>query len=175
MTGPGGEEFEAFARDHIPALLRFGHLLTGDRASAEDLVQTSLARTALRWHRLREPAAAPAYVRRAMVRHHANLVHRLLSRERVVAEPPDRLAAGGYAEVDERDAMWRALARIGPRQRAVLVLRYYEQLSEAETAAALGITTGTVKSQTARGLTRLRHVLAEPDPETHPEEAAWTP
>lgn len=150
------EGFEAFATAHLPSLLRFGHLLTGDVATAEDLVQTALARTSLRWDRLRDHAAAPAYVRQAMVRQHSNLVARLLSRERVVAAPPERAVDGPYGEVDERDAMWTALALLGPRQRAVLVLRYYEQLSEAEIAEVLGVSVGTVKSQASRGLVRLR-------------------
>ncbi|MCU1592318.1 MAG: hypothetical protein JWP11_3574 [Frankiales bacterium] len=154
------DDFSAFVTAQLPGLLRFGHLLTGDPTSAEDLVQTALARTHLRWKQLREPAAATAYVRTAMVRQQSNLRSRLLSRERSVATVPEQSdGAAPYADLDERDAMWSALSRLGPRQRAVLVLRYYERLSEAEIAAVLGCSPGTVKSQSAKGLARLRDVL----------------
>jgi RNA polymerase sigma-70 factor (sigma-E family) len=154
------DDFSAFVAAELPGLLRFGHLLTGSPAAAEDLVQTALARTHLHWSRLREPAAAAAYVRTAMARHHSNLRSRLLSREHVVAVVPELAGSTAvYDDVDERDAMWSALARLGARQRAVLVLRYYERLSEAEIAAVLRCSTGTVKSQSSKGLARLRAVL----------------
>jgi RNA polymerase sigma-70 factor (sigma-E family) len=155
------DDFAAFASAELPRLLRFGHLLTGDRAAAEDLVQTALARVHLQWDRLRDRAAAPAYVRQAMVRQQSNRWSRLLSREHVVADVPERSdSAAPYDDVDERDAMWAALARLAPRQRAVLVLRYYEQLSEAEIANVLGCSAGTVKSQASKGLARLRADLS---------------
>lgn len=157
------EDFSAFAAAQLPGLLRFGHLLTGDAAAAEDLVQTALARTHLRWSQLREPAAATAYVRTAMARQQSNLLTRLLSRERPVASLPDRaVVTTPYDDLDERDAMWSALARLGPRQRAVLVLRFYERLSEAEIAAVLQCSPGTVKSQSSKALIRLR-ALVEAD------------
>jgi RNA polymerase sigma-70 factor (sigma-E family) len=154
------DDFTAFVTAQLPGLLRFGHLLTGDPAAAEDLVQSALAKTHLRWSQLREPAAATAYVRTAIARQQSNVRTRLLARERVVAEVPDRLSsAAAYDEVDERDAMWSALAQLGPRQRAVLVLRYYERLSEREIAEVLRCSTGTVKSQCSKGLARLRAQL----------------
>jgi RNA polymerase sigma-70 factor (sigma-E family) len=154
------DDFTAFVTAQLPGLLRFGHLLTGDPAAAEDLVQSALAKTHLRWSQLREPAAATAYVRTAMARQHSNVRSRLMARERVVADVPDQLSeAAAYDEVDERDAMWSALARLGPRQRAVLVLRYYERLSEREIAEVLRCSTGTVKSQCSKGLARLRAQL----------------
>jgi RNA polymerase sigma-70 factor (sigma-E family) len=154
------EDFTAFVSAQLPGLLRFGHLLTGDAAAAEDLVQTALARTHLRWSELREPAAATAYVRTAMARHQSNLRSRLLNRERTVASLPDATTVDTpFDDLAERDAMWSALARLGPRQRAVLVLRYYERLSEAEIAATLRCSRGTVKSQAAKGLARLRELL----------------
>jgi RNA polymerase sigma-70 factor (sigma-E family) len=154
------DEFSAFVVAQLPGLLRFGHLLTGDPAAAEDLVQTALARTHLRWSQLREPAAASAYVRTAMVRQQSNLRSRLHARERVVPTVPERPdPRAPYDAVDERDAMWSALARLGPRQRAVLVLRYYERLSEAEIATVLRCSAGTVKSQSSKALARLRTLL----------------
>jgi RNA polymerase sigma factor (sigma-70 family) len=104
-----------------------------------------------------------------MVRQQSNRWTRLLSRESVVAAVPDRLDdRSAYDGFDERDAMWRALAALGPRQRAVLVLRYYEQLSEAEIAAVLGCSAGTVKSQAAKGLARLRTQLSAQRTEVAP-------
>ncbi|MCA1713324.1 MAG: SigE family RNA polymerase sigma factor [Actinobacteria bacterium] len=164
-----GDDFAAFAAAEFPRLLRFGHLLSGDRTAAEDLVQTALARTHLHWPQLRDRGAAPAYVRQAMVRQQANRWNRLLSRERTVAHVPERVdPASAYDGVDDRDAMWAALARLAPRQRAVLVLRYYEQLSEAEIAGVLGCSTGTVKSQASKGLARLRVQLTPERTEVAP-------
>ena len=157
--------FSAFVAAELPRLLRFGHLLTGNPTAAEDLVQTALARTHLRWSQLRDPAAAASYVRTAMARQQSNLRTRLLAREHVVAQVPDRgQERTPYDDLDERDAMWSALAELAPRQRAVLVLRYYERLSEAEIADVLRCSRGTVKSQSAKALARLRAVL-EPEPE----------
>jgi RNA polymerase sigma-70 factor (sigma-E family) len=154
------DDFSAFVTAQLPGLLRFGHLLTGNPAGAEDLVQSALARTHLRWSQLREPAAASAYVRTAMIRQNSNLRSRLHARELVVATVPEHAdARTPYDELAEREAMWSALSRLGPRQRSVLVLRYYERLSEAEIAAVLRCSTGTVKSQCSKALARLRAVI----------------
>ena len=167
--GVADDEFSAFVTAQLPGLLRFGHLLTGEPSAAEDLVQTALARTHLRWTSIREPAAAAAYVRTAMVRQQSTLRARLLSRERPVGEVPARPdEVAPYAAVDERDAMWSALARLAPRQRAVVVLRYYEQLSEAEIASVLRCSPGTVKSQSAKALVRLRTLLDAEHTEVQP-------
>jgi len=153
--------FDAFVVSRYPALVRFGYVLTGNRASAEDLVQTALFQTFVRWERLANPSDLTAYVRRAMVNAHITWTRRLSSHEALFAEPPE----GESDEVDdlERLHMWRHLATLPPRMRAVLVLRFYEDLSEAETARVLGCSTGTVKSQTSRGLARLGSALAEPE------------
>jgi RNA polymerase sigma-70 factor (sigma-E family) len=143
-------ELEQFAREHSAALLRFGLALAGNRHDAEDLVQTALMRTALRWRSVRDPAP---YVRRAMVRLHLNWRTRL--RARLSAEPmPD--PAAPPVDSDTRLVVWQALSGLPPRQRAVLVLRYYEDLGEAEIATILGISRGTVKSTSARALAKLR-------------------
>jgi RNA polymerase sigma-70 factor (sigma-E family) len=143
-------ELEQFAREHGAALLRFGVLLTGNRHDAEDLVQTALMRTALRWRSVQDPGP---YVRRAMVRLHINWRTRL--RARLSGEPlPEQ--ASPAVDSDTRLVVWQALSGLPPRQRAVLVLRYYEDLPEAEIAAVLGISRGTVKSTTARALARMR-------------------
>ncbi len=158
------EPFGAFVAARMGALLSFAHVLTGDRAEAEDVVQTALARTALAWRRVERKDDPEGYVRRAVLRTYLNSRRGRRAHELPVADVPDVAAAAplpgrdnaAEAAVDERDAMWRALARLAPGQRAVLVLRYYEHLSEAEIAAALGCSTGTVKSQAAKGLARLR-------------------
>jgi RNA polymerase sigma-70 factor (sigma-E family) len=158
-----GEGFEEFATAAWPGLLRYGHLLTGDRASAEDLVQTALLRTALRWGSIRSDDPT-AYVKTAMARLQVNRATRLLRRERVVDVVPERPAAGdAVAQVDERSAMWQALATLPRRQRAVLVLRYYEQLSEREIAEVLGVSPGTVKSTASKALASLRSRVDVPD------------
>jgi RNA polymerase sigma-70 factor (sigma-E family) len=149
--------FRGFAAARLPALLRFGHLLTGDPRSAEDLVQSALARTALSWPRVRRQDDPEGYVRRTMLNLQANVRRGRPWREAPTADPPDvvepRSAQDDY---DDRDRMWQALATLPPRQRAVLVLRYYSELSEAEIAETLGCSPGTVKSQAAKALAKLR-------------------
>ena len=160
---PDGE-FDAFVTARMGALLTYAHLLTGDRHAAEDVVQTALARTALAWRGVRDRSNPEGYVRRAIVTTHLNTWRSLgRRRERVVADPPEGVAPvhDETAGWDERDAMWRALAELPPRQRAVLVLRYYEGLSEAEIADTLGCASGTVKSQAAKALARLRQHLTD--------------
>jgi RNA polymerase sigma-70 factor (sigma-E family) len=158
-------DFTAFVANRSTALLSFAHVLTGDRHDAEDVVQTALAATALGWHRVRSRDNPEGYVRRAIVTTHLNRQRRRPWRERPsadVPEPPAPPALGD--DLDERDAMWRVLATLPARQRAVLVLRYYEDLSEADIADVLGCSRGTVKSQAAKALDRLRQSFT-------PEEA----
>jgi RNA polymerase sigma-70 factor (sigma-E family) len=159
-------DFAAFVANRSAALLSFAHVLTGDRHDAEDVVQTALAATALGWHRVRRRDNPEGYVRRAIVTTHLNRLRRRPWRERPTGElpePADPHTVGGDG-LDERDAMWRVLATLPARQRAVLVLRYYEDLSEADIADVLGCSRGTVKSQAAKALDRLRRSLT-------PEEA----
>jgi RNA polymerase sigma-70 factor (sigma-E family) len=154
------EEFAEFVAVALPGLLRFGHVLTGNAAAAEDLVQTALGRSLRAW-RLRRIEDPRAFVRKVMVNSYASWHRRHGGREWAVADPArGSVTAEDHAcRVDDRDAMWRALRELPPRQRAVIVLRYYEDLTEAEIAAVMGVTTGTVKSQAARALRRLGDVL----------------
>jgi RNA polymerase sigma-70 factor (sigma-E family) len=146
------EAFDAFARARMGALLRFGHVLTGDREQAADLVQEALVRTALAWPRVVSKDDPEGYVRRTMVNRHISL-WRVRRREVLVADPSDR----GYSPADGHDAdLWNALAQLPNRQRAVLVLRYYEDLTEAQTASVMGCSVGTVKSQTSKALAKMR-------------------
>lgn len=149
------DAFDAFARGRMRELLRFAHVLTGDPHRAADLVQDALERTLMSWDRVVRKDDPEAYVRRAIVNRSVSIWRRT-RRERLVAESPDRAYDVKPGHDDE---LWGALATLPPRQRAVLVLRYYEDLSEADTAAALGCSVGTVKSQTSKGLARLRTTM----------------
>ena len=154
------DEFAEFVAGALPRLLRFGHVLTGNPAAAEDLVQTALGRSLRAWrlHRIDDPQA---FVRKVMVNSYASWYRRQGSREIVTADLPSRDSTDdSSARLDDRDAVWRALLGLPPRQRAVVVLRYYEDLSELEIAAVMGTTAGTVKSQSARALRRLAEILA---------------
>jgi RNA polymerase sigma-70 factor (sigma-E family) len=156
--------FDEFVSLRSPRLLRSAYLLTGDRAEAEDLLQVALVRTARRWETAREAPAA--YAHRVLL----NLVrdrHRRRGR-RVIEEPlgEDVLlgAAGDHVEAAvERDALIGALRQLPARQREVLVLRFYADLSVEETAAAIGASAGSVKTHTSRGLATLRAVLTAID------------
>ena len=149
------QEFADLVTERMPALLRYAHLLTGNRARAEDLVQSAFA-AAYRHRGRLDPATAEAYVRKAVLNGHLSWWRRGRVRERVTDRPPDRPVSDTAAAVGERDAMWAALATLPSRQRAVLVLRYYEDLSEAEIARVLDVSPGTVKSQAAKALASLR-------------------
>ncbi|WP_091771698.1 SigE family RNA polymerase sigma factor [Blastococcus aurantiacus] len=149
--------FADFVGQWSPALLRVAFLLTGDRGMAEDLLQTALLKTSRRWSRIADHDAAYPYVRRVLVTTYASWRRR----HRVSEVLTDRLPE--QATADDVTAPGRAVAALDglpPRMRAVIVLRYYEDLSEADTAAALGCSPGSVKSQASRGLARLRIELS---------------
>jgi RNA polymerase sigma-70 factor (sigma-E family) len=137
-------------------LLRTAYLLCGDRATAEDLVQTAFAKLYLSWDKVRDTGALDGYTRRIVVNENNSLWRRAWKRrEHSTDDLPES------AVLDEYDdgmgaALWQHVQTLPPRQRTVVVLRYYEELSEAETAEALGISVGTVKSQTSRALAALR-------------------
>jgi RNA polymerase sigma-70 factor (sigma-E family) len=153
------ESFEQFMAAALPGLLRFGHVLTGDRHRAEELAQSALVKTYRRWGSL-EHDQPVAYVRRAMANTYTSWWR---SARHEAAMPPGFDAPGrDGTSYDERDAALRALATLPPRQRAVLVLRYYLDMSEAEIADTLGCSTGTVKSSASRGLRTLRDRLTDP-------------
>ncbi len=161
---PSEEEFADFAGAALPRLLRFGLVLTGDPDAAEDLVQTALGRSLGAWrlHRIDDPQA---FVRKVMVNSYATF-YRRRRREIATAELPEAASvADDTRGIDDRDSVWRALMALPPRQRAVIVLRYYEDLSEREIAAVMVTSIGTVKSQSARALRRLAGILATTDPD----------
>lgn len=153
--------FDAFVEAHAAALKRHALALTGSSADADDLLQTSLVKLYLAWDRLDSPAAAPAYARTIITRTFVSWTRRLSFRERPspqLPEPSGR-TPGADAGVPERDAMWQALATLAPRRRAVVVLRFYDDLTEAAIAEQLGCSVGTVKSQLSRALVHLRQRL----------------
>ena len=155
-------DFSAFVRGRQRLLLQVGWLLTGDWQHAEDLVQTALAKALPRWADLREPEA---YVRRIMLTTFLAGRERRWNGETPTADPPDTHAAvDAFAGADDRSTLVAAVRTLPAGQRAVVVLRHVLDLSEADTAAALGCSVGTVKSQNARGLAALQRVLAAPDP-----------
>ena len=156
MSTSDDAEFTAFMRGRYPALLRTATFLMGDAGHGEDLLQTALYKTAVRWKRLRYPVAAESYTRTVMVRQAGHSRRRRWSGERPTAELPEVSASDAAAGVDLADALQRELMLLPADQRAVLVLRYYEQLAEREVAALLGCSIGTVKSRANRGIARLR-------------------
>jgi RNA polymerase sigma-70 factor (sigma-E family) len=163
VTGEGGPGLAELYEAHALGAMRFAYVLTGDREVAEDLVQEAFLRTAARFEGLRELRAFSGYLRTTIL----NLARAHFRRQRI-----QRLALGRYAStagrtempppaVDEREDLWRALHSLPYRQRAALVLRYYEDLSERDAAWALGTSVAGVKALVARGTRALRVALAE--------------
>ncbi|MEU8362553.1 SigE family RNA polymerase sigma factor [Nonomuraea sp. NPDC048882] len=146
--------FDDFVAEQTTALLRYGYVLTGNPHDAADLVQEALIRLCGAWPRVRRKDSPHSYVRTTMARLHIS-VWRRHRREHLTEAPPDRVHREVFPS-DEEQGLWQELAALPRRQRAVLVLRYYEQLSDAEIAKVLGISAGTVRSQAFRGLDKLR-------------------
>jgi RNA polymerase sigma-70 factor (sigma-E family) len=147
-------EYDQFVVDRSPRLLRVAYLLTGDWAAAEDLLQAALVKAWFAWPRVR--GDAEAYVRRIIATTYISWRRRRWTGEVPQAMPERIEAADRMTEYVERDALWRMLAELPRRQRAVLVLRYFEDLTETQVAETLGISVGTVKSQASKGLAKLR-------------------
>ena len=153
--------FDAFIRARLPALLRFAYALTGDPHTAADLVQDALEHTGMRWHKVERQGDPEGYVRRAILNGRVSR-WRKHRRETLVDCVPERMTSYEVPGRDEQ--LWQLLATLPPRQRAVLVLRYYEDLSEVQIAATLGCSPGTVKSQSSKALAKLRVALTPPAP-----------
>jgi RNA polymerase sigma-70 factor (sigma-E family) len=168
------EEFEAFVACSARSLLRTGYLMTGDFEGAEDLVQESFAKVAQRWQNVRRMSAPTAYARRILI----NLAR---DDRRRASRQPLLLGASREGRVDDAsaplersDELMRGLARLSPRQRVTVVLRFYEDMTEAEVAEALGCSVGTVKTQTSRALKHLRGFLGEQAGEVEDDAKAET-
>jgi RNA polymerase sigma-70 factor (sigma-E family) len=148
---------EQFLTVEHPSLLRAAFLLTGDRTSAQDLAQETAVRVLMHWRKVQKADSPQSYTRKMMLNVFLGGRRRAWNAEEPHAEPPaPTTESAPYESVDQRDALRRALRALPPRQRAAVVLRHWEDRSEAETALLLGCSVGTVKSLTSRGLAQLR-------------------
>jgi RNA polymerase sigma-70 factor (sigma-E family) len=161
MPPAPAESFREYVHARTGALARAAYLLTGDFHLAEDLVQQTLAKVASRWEQIVADGDPDAYVRRVLYHQHVSWWRRWRREPLPVAVVPEAAGADPHAPTATTITVRQALARLTPKQRAVLVLRYFEDLTEVQTAHVLGVSTGTVKSQTRDALARLRTVAPE--------------
>ena len=158
-------DFSAFVRARQGSLARFAYLLTGDANSAEDLLQASLAKVYGRWDHVSAAHSPDAYVRKVMVNEHTTWWRRAWRhRERTDSELIRVLDPAGPPATPHDSELWAHVCSLAPQQRAAVVLRYYEDLTEAQTAEILGVSVGTVKSHTSRALSSLRRTMKEVTP-----------
>jgi RNA polymerase sigma-70 factor (sigma-E family) len=152
--------FSSYMRARQPVLLRTARSLTANPSDAEDLLQTALTKTYVAWERIEDHRALDGYVRRALLNTRTSQWRKRKVDEFACEELPEPETGGGAEDPAEQqalhDAMWRAIAKLPDRQRAMVVLRYYEDLSEVQTAEVLGVSVGTVKSAVSRALGKLR-------------------
>lgn len=157
------EEFQSFMTGRWPRLMRTAFLLTGEQHAAEDLVQSTLEQVFVAWRKVGSADDPEAYVRRVMINAHARRHRRRLKEflapkddsglVREIADSGDRIA-----QADDRSALLKALVQLPPRQREAVVLRYWEDLTETQAAEAMGCSVGTVKSNAAKGIAKLRAI-----------------
>ncbi len=160
MASRDSAAFAEFATARSSAMFRAAYLMVGDHALAEDLLQEALTKTYVAWPRLRDINSAEAYTRKAITTTAISWWRRKSwQNEKPRGDVPDRGTGEHSEQFAERDWLWHELQKLAPRQRAAIVLRYYEDLTEAQTAEALGCSIGTVKSQVSDGLKRLRSVM----------------
>lgn len=151
-----GLDFDTFAAARWPHLVRTAYLLTGDHHEAEDLVQSTLAKVYLGWSRIRCLDVPDAYVHRALVNNNFSRFRKRRVAHLLTPLLPERARADPHSGIEDRALLMAALATLPPRQRAAVVLRYWEDLSEQQVADILGCSPGNVKSQASRGLRKLR-------------------
>ncbi|MFF9034050.1 SigE family RNA polymerase sigma factor [Streptomyces sp. NPDC014892] len=166
LTDLSYPSFAAYVKARQPVLLRTARSLTANPCDAEDLLQTALAKTYVAWERIEDHRALDGYVRRALLNTRTSQWRKRKVDEFACDElpEPEGVQAADPAEQQAlHDAMWRAIMKLPARQRAMVVLRYYEDLSEVQTAEVLGVSVGTVKSAVSRALGKLRE-----DPELEP-------
>jgi RNA polymerase sigma-70 factor (sigma-E family) len=157
VTQHDDDDFGAFVVACRHRLIHLADLLSGDRGRAEDLVQHALVRTYVAWSRVRD-GNPESYARKIVVNANIDWWRRRPWRERLTSDVPEHTTHPDHAnDLAHRDAVLRALAQLSPRERTVIALRYYYQLSEVEVAREIGCAVGTVKSTTARALTKLRN------------------
>ena len=152
----GDPAFREYVASRGAALLRMALLLTHNLADAEDLVQVALAKTYQAWDRIEDRGAVDGYVRRAMVNTHISWWRRRRVEEYPTDDIPERAVADHAGDGELQDALRRAIERLPRRMRAAVVLRYYEDMTEAEIANVLGVSQGTVKSTVSRAVAKLR-------------------
>ena len=160
------KSFSSYVRARGPVLLRTARSLTANPSDAEDLLQTALTKTYVAWDRIEDHRALDGYVRRALVNTRTSQWRKRKVDEFACEELPEPAGLPAPDPAEEQvlhDAMWRAVMKLPDRQRAMVVLRYYEDLSEVQTAEVLGVSVGTVKSAVSRALGKLRQ-----DPELVP-------
>ncbi|MFJ2722402.1 SigE family RNA polymerase sigma factor [Streptomyces sp. 6-11-2] len=157
---PAYPSFAAYVRARQPLLLRTARSLTANPSDAEDLLQTALTKTYVAWERIEDHRALDGYVRRALLNTRTSQWRKRKVDEFACDELPEPEPAPGVTDPAEqqalRDALWRSIMKLPARQRAMVVLRYYEDLSEVQTAEVLGVSVGTVKSAVSRALGKLR-------------------
>jgi RNA polymerase sigma-70 factor (sigma-E family) len=160
MSAQLDTEFRDFMHGRWPTMVRLAYALTGDQGHAEDVAQAAFARAYASWPKVRRTGNPEGYVRRIVINENRNRFRKHRVTERLTDAPPEPGPSAGMADAtsqyDERSALMAALRRLGPRQRAVVVLRYWLGLTEAEAAAELNCSVGTVKSQASRALATLR-------------------
>jgi RNA polymerase sigma-70 factor (sigma-E family) len=149
-------EFRGFMAHRWPSLLRTAYLLTGSHHDAEDLAQSALAKAYAKWDRVRASDDPAAYVRKILVHTHADRYRKLRVREWLTGRLPDHPVQDPAALADDRAALVQALSRLPARQRAAVVLCYFEDMTHAQVAVVLGTRPGTVRGQISRALTKLR-------------------
>jgi RNA polymerase sigma-70 factor (sigma-E family) len=160
MAGRDCAAFAEFVRARSAALFRAAYLMVGEHALAEDLLQEALTKTYIAWPRLRDVSKAEAYTRKAITTTAISWWRRKAWKNEKPRDDLPDLGHDGQTEVFvQRDWLWHELQNLAPKQRAAIVLRYYEDMTEAQTAEALGVSIGTVKSQVSDGLKRLRTVV----------------
>lgn len=155
MSAETDDEFQDFMRGRWSAMVRLAYTLTGDQGHAEDIAQAAFAKAYASWGRVRRAGDPDAYVRQIVIHENSKRFRRQRVREDLQAAVPEQAFDDDNA-LAERTVLRKALNLLGPRQRAVLVLRFWLDMSEAATARALGCSVGTVKSQTSRALATLR-------------------
>jgi RNA polymerase sigma-70 factor (sigma-E family) len=175
VPGSHDDDFASFVGARSGPLLRLAVGLTGSRPAGEDLLQSALTKTYLSWRKVEAAGDADAYVRRIVVNTHLSLLRRRRVREDLRPELVDVAGTPPSYGIDDRDALWSALSRLGRRQRAIVVLRYYEDLPDEQIAELLGCTAATVRSQSMRALATLKDLpeLAEHKPRATAACTTW--
>ena len=175
MPGSRDDDFASFVGARSAPLLRLAVGLTGSRPAGEDLLQSALTKAYLSWPKVASAGDTDAYVRRIVVNTHLSLLRRRRVREDLRPELVDVVGTVPKYGVEDRDALWSALSRLGRRQRAIVLLRYYEDLPDDQIAELVGCTAATVRSQAMRALNTLKDLpeLAEHSPRPAQTSPVW--